>query len=111
MREHQVAKALIARGRAHEAEDDEERHGGDDLGHHQRLVDERVDQRAPSEPTLAHGAQRGEGGDRRGHQRGHGGDEQRADGGLLHGLVGQAARYQSREKPPHWEIELESLKE
>ena len=34
MGEDQVAQALVARGRAHEPEDDEERDGRHDLGHH-----------------------------------------------------------------------------
>ena len=52
--EQQVAEALPAGRRPHDPEDDQERHGGDDLGHHQRLVDEGVDRGPAAEAAHPH---------------------------------------------------------
>jgi hypothetical protein len=72
MGEDEVAQALVAGRLADEAEDDEERHGGDDLGHHEGLVDRGVDRGAAAEGALADGAERGEGRDGGGDDRGEG---------------------------------------
>src|SRR5690606_11595202 len=62
--------------------------GGDDLGHHQRLVDHHIDEGLPAEAAAPRGPQRRHGGRGGGDQRGRGGDDQRADRGFLHRGVG-----------------------
>ncbi len=87
MRDHEIEQALDTRRHLDHGEEDQERDRGDDLRHHQRLVDHGVDRRQPAEGPRPRGAERRHGRQHRGEEGGLDRQDQRADGRVLHRLV------------------------